>query len=123
MPSENLDLFSKRQRQIDFAKNTLAYGRYIQSVSIDSRIKDVHPQTPNKFQKCSTRSWEGQMKKWKSELHQWNPPNYAKISFFKKEAVEEMVISDAETIILKKGRKISFDDLIEPLAFINSDGK
>ena len=122
MPSEgNSDLLSKRQRQIDFAKNTVAYGKYIQAVRIDSRIKDHHPQTPNKYQKCSSRSWEGQMKKWKSQLHQWNPPNYAKVSLPKVEEKQEIQIP--LPLPVPKGRKISFADLIEPLAFIDADGK
>ncbi|XP_068745351.1 histone RNA hairpin-binding protein-like isoform X1 [Montipora capricornis] len=71
----------KRQKQIDFGKNTLAYGRYIAAVKREDRTKD-DPNTPNKFQSCSTRSWVGQVKIWRRKLHVWDPPTEGQEDLF-----------------------------------------
>ena len=35
------------------------------------------PWTPDKYQQCSTRSWQGQMKIWRRRLHMWDPEEQA----------------------------------------------
>lgn len=71
----------KRQKQIDFGKNTLAYGRYIDAVKREDRTKE-DPNTPDKFQACSTRSWVGQIKIWRRKLHVWDPPSEGQEDLF-----------------------------------------
>ena len=35
-----------------------------------------HPKSPNKHQICSRKSWDGQIKKWRRQLHVFDPsPN------------------------------------------------
>ncbi len=49
---------------------------------IDSERRDwaerwgLHPRSPDRYQGCSKRSWDGQIKKWRKLLHQWDtiPP-------------------------------------------------
>lgn len=64
----------RRQKDIDYGKNTIGYSNYIKLIPMQTRKKD-HPKTPNKYQKCSRRSWDGQMKHWRILLHQFDNIN------------------------------------------------
>ncbi|KAL4855654.1 IMPACT family member in pol 5'region [Chlorella vulgaris] len=57
---------AQRQKQIDLGKNTLGYQQ--------GRNKKQDPMTPDVYQMCSKRAFEGQVKKWRRQLHTWDPP-------------------------------------------------
>mmetsp|Transcript_33499 Transcript_33499/g.56264 ORF Transcript_33499/g.56264 Transcript_33499/m.56264 type:complete len:237 (+) Transcript_33499:363-1073(+) len=65
----------QRLKQLDYGRNTLGYERYIETVPKHKRGRHnpSHPMTPDVQQICSKRSWDGQVKKWRRELHAWDP--------------------------------------------------
>ncbi|KAJ4449087.1 hypothetical protein ANN_00482 [Periplaneta americana] len=67
-------ILSRRQKQIDYGKNTVGYDRYRQMVPKDKRTKK-HPRTPPKNVKYSRRAWDGMIRIWRQNLHLWDPPS------------------------------------------------
>lgn len=65
-------VLTRRQKQIDYGKNTLGYENYIQQVPKHARTKE-HPRTPQKSMKYSRRAWDGLVKVWRKQLHCFDP--------------------------------------------------
>lgn len=64
-------ILERRQKQIDYGKNTIGYGNYIAHVAIEERSKN-HPKTPPKQFKYSRRAWDGLVRAWRIKLHCWD---------------------------------------------------
>lgn len=62
----------RRQKQIDYGKNTLGYENYIKQVPKHTRTKE-HPSTPQKHLKYSRRAWDGLIRVWRKQLHCFDP--------------------------------------------------
>lgn len=58
-----------RQKQVDIGMNTVGYRRYLELVPIEKRSLKA----PDIYQVCSKRSWDGQVRKWRRELHKYDP--------------------------------------------------
>lgn len=63
---------AQRQKQIEYGKATPGYQDYVKQVA-KSKRKREDPKTPNKYQVCSKRSWDGQVRKWRRMLHFYDP--------------------------------------------------
>ena len=64
-------ILQRRQKQIDYGKNNLHYDNFIQKVPKNRRHRR-DPRTPDKYLKYSRRQWDGLVRAWKKQVHDWN---------------------------------------------------
>lgn len=60
----------QRMKQVQFGLSTRGYQNFIRTVP--EEVRDQVLRIPDVFQKCSKRSWDGQVRKWRRELHQYD---------------------------------------------------
>lgn len=65
-------VIQRRQKQIDYGKNTIGYQTYVHRVPKHQRDRE-NPVTPDKFIKFSRRSWDQQVKIWRKKIHEYDP--------------------------------------------------
>lgn len=68
----------QRRKQIGYGYVTRGYKNYVILIPKDKR-SGSDPQTPNTLQKCSKRSWDGQLALWRRKLHQYDPQGEAEV--------------------------------------------
>ncbi|KAL5971752.1 Histone RNA hairpin-binding protein [Taenia solium] len=64
----------RRQRDIDVGKTTEKYAEYVLKIPKPEREKH-HPRTPNKFRVVSRRGWDGMIRKWRRDIHNYENLN------------------------------------------------
>jgi len=65
------NVISRREKQIQYGKNTAAYKRYINQIQKNERSSDM-PVTPNKNLSYSRRHFDSMIKHWKLTIHNWD---------------------------------------------------
>jgi len=86
----------QRQKQIDYGYRTVGYVHSRLMVS-KGYGQPEHPRTPKKAQGCSKRSWDGQLKKWRRDLHSWDPDNLEAFrALLNSDVVENFVTQNPE---------------------------
>jgi hypothetical protein len=70
-------IIARRTREIERAKDTSVYKRYISEVPKCGRPPG-HPRTPDKTLNFSRRSWDSQVRRWKLQLHAWEEERASK---------------------------------------------
>lgn len=71
------DVLIRRQKDVDYGKNTVEYHEYIENVTKQQR-KNEQPWTPDKYEKMTRRNWDKQVKIWRKQLHHWRNPKPVK---------------------------------------------
>jgi len=71
MENENdPDVLKRREKNIKYGKDTDTYQRYIKLVPREQRVVGS-PSTPSKEKVYSRRQWDGLIKHWRINLHNW----------------------------------------------------
>ena len=68
----DMAVLKRRQKQIDYGKNTIGYQNYITLIPKEKRGKK-DPHTPNKFGKFARRSFDSMIRVWRMKLHAYDP--------------------------------------------------
>ncbi|XP_043192834.1 serine/arginine repetitive matrix protein 1-like isoform X2 [Amphibalanus amphitrite] len=87
-------ILARRQKQLDYGKNTLCYQEYIDTVPKHKR-EPFHPRTPVKTRKTSRRRWDSAIKNWRIHLHYWNDP--VKLAALRSRKDSDSIGSDSES--------------------------
>jgi len=96
----------QRQKQIDYGHQTLGYIRYRLLVPKEKRTRD-DPRTPKKSQACSKRSWDGQIKKWRRDMHKWDPDDPAMfMSWLESDFVTQIINNNIGPEVLELLQKV-----------------
>jgi len=69
---DNERRLAQRQRQIELGKATVGYQSYVAQVASDQRPPNA-PRTPDKQLKTSKRSWDASVRRWRRQLHIYDP--------------------------------------------------
>ena len=65
------DVLERRQKQIDYGKNSVTYQNYRRLV-IKAKRKNHEPKTPRKNLKWPRRTWDTMIRWWKKDIYIWN---------------------------------------------------
>ena len=65
------EVLDRRQKQIDYGKNSVVYQNYRRQV-IKAERKIYEPKTPQKKLKWPRRTWDTSIRWWKKDIHIWS---------------------------------------------------
>ena len=104
----------KKIEQIEKGRNTVGYENYLRLVPKEQRTKDqiLHPVTPDPYEVCSRRNFQGKMKAWRRRLHYYDPETYdpTKMPEDKLRKAALRGSEDAKKELTKRGVKLDGTD-------------
>ena len=68
----DMAVLKRRQKQIDYGKNTIGYQNYLALIPKEKQGKK-DPHTQNKFGRYARRSWDSMIRVWRMKLHAYDP--------------------------------------------------
>jgi len=83
------NVITRREKQIEYGKNTPAYQRYIAQVPKNERSTGM-PITPCKYKTYSRRQFDGLIKHWKLRVHGWDKSENGMIADEKEDKETEL---------------------------------
>jgi len=102
-----------RQKQIEYGIVTVGYQNYSKLVP-PARSQRGDPVVPNKFQKCSKRSWDGQVRKWRRTLHYFDNVQTIEDLQLARAAVQKAAAEKKEEHATSKTNKANTDGEEDP---------
>jgi len=100
---------AQRQKQVDYGKNTLAYERYAREVPRSERGKGC-PWTPDIGEPNSKRAFDGKLKAWRRDLHEWENDHPDESSVV---AAKTAGVTGLAELPGASGGATSFDDFLD----------
>ena len=71
-PVADANKIASRAKQVSYGKNTLGYERYLAEKPLERRRMD-DPWTPDSKANIPNKRWQGLLKKWRADLHKFDP--------------------------------------------------
>jgi hypothetical protein len=107
---------AQRAKQIQYGENTPGYAHFMKALELYPELfKGCIPVKPAVMQKCSKRSWDGQIRKWRRALHMYDFVDFDNDEQGSKFIKEALIEQNKNPIFRKSASKTLLDGREVPL--------